>query len=80
VSQGGLFTRAPDGVSIRSWVEAHFNGSEDEFWLLELELPASERQQALKSLNRMNINHLSLFPDLHGATQFVNLHLKLERY
>jgi hypothetical protein len=80
ISQGGLFTRAPDGISIMKWVQTYFNGGKDEVWLLEMELPSSQRQTALKALSRMNISHLSLFPDLYGATKFVNLHLAVESY
>lgn len=80
VSQGGLFTRAPNGMHVKEWVERNFNGGTGEVWWWELVLPDASREEALKSLNRMNINHQSLFPDLDGAAHFVNFHLDLKGY
>ena len=81
VSQGGLFTRAPDGVTVRGWVEENYNQEGDEgVWLLKVVLPDKDRELILKALNRMNINHQSLFPDLYGATEFVNTQLVIENY
>ena len=79
VSQGGLFTRAPDGIDIQSWVEANYKG-DDMLRLLKLTIPDRDREICLKSLNRMNINHLSLFPDLDGASKFTNLDLLISSY
>jgi hypothetical protein len=80
ISQGGLFTRSPNGMAIKGWVQTYFNGKGDEVWMLEFTLPDEERERALKALNRMNINHQSLFPDLYGATAFVNFRLLLDNY
>lgn len=81
VSQGGLFTRAPDGVDVREWVERSYKDGEDEgVWLLVVTLPNENRDYIMKALNRMNINHQSLFPDLYGATSFVNTQLVIEDY
>jgi hypothetical protein len=77
VSQGGLFTRAPIGTPIERWVAAAFEGSSAAV-LLRIEIPDSDRTSCLRALNRMNINHLSLFPDLAGASRFANLKLELE--
>jgi len=77
VSQGGLFTRAPIGVPIERWVAQGFTGSQSPV-LLRIEIPNSDRQQCLRTLDRMNINHLSLFPDLSGASRWTNLKLELE--
>ena len=80
VSQGGLFTRAPDGVAIENWVEKHSVSEPRTMQLLKITLPNKERELALRSLNRMNINHLSLFPDLYGASKFANTDLLIDKY
>lgn len=78
VSQGGLFTRAPIGMPIEEWVVQAFEGSPIPV-LLRIEIPNKDRVAVLSGLDRMNINHLSLFPDLGGASRFVNLKLEIDR-
>ena len=81
VSQGGLFTRAPDGTDIVSWVHEHYReDDEDTVLLLKLVLPDDDRDHILRALNAMNVNHQSLFPDLYGASEFVNFKLRIEDY
>jgi hypothetical protein len=81
VSQGGLFTRSPDGLDVRQWVEANYDKQTKEVvWLLKLVLPDSDHEYILRALNRMNINPGSLFPDLNGASEFVNLRLRIRSY
>jgi hypothetical protein len=77
VNQGALFTRAPIGIPVDLWVQVFFAGSEREV-LLRIELPDSDRTQCLRALDRMNINHLSLFPDLTGASRATNLRTELD--
>ncbi len=74
------FTRVPDGMDVESWVRSHFKGDSKFPRLLKLTMPNDDRELALRNLNRMNINHLSLFPDLYGASKFVNLDLLIEKY
>jgi hypothetical protein len=76
VSQRGLFTRAPIGTSVEKWVSQNFEGSEEPV-LLKILLPNDERITCLKTLERMNINHTSLFPDLTGASHATNLRVEL---
>lgn len=78
VSQGGLFTRAPIGVPIEQWIARAFEGLSTTI-LLRIEIPDLARVTCLRALNRMNINHLSLFPDLSGASRSTNLKLELEQ-
>jgi hypothetical protein len=78
VSQGGLFTRGPIGVPIEHWIARAFEGLSSAV-LLRIEIPDSDRLMCLRALNRMNINHLSLFPDLSGASRSTNLKLELEK-
>jgi len=80
VSQGGLFTRAPDGTDIEAWVRQHFPQGYEDIVLLKITLPSADRALALRGLNRMNINRASLFPDLAGASAFCNLALETDKY
>ena len=80
VSQGGLFTRAPTAVTIEEWVRKHFPTVTDNYILIKVTIPDSDRIDCLRCLNRMNINHLTLFPDLFGASKFCNLALEIENY
>lgn len=79
VNQGGLFTRAPIGETVTSWVNANCKG-DTEAALIKISIPDVDRQDCLRSLNRMNINHLTLFPDLYGAGQHCNKTLLIEKY
>jgi FRG domain len=77
VSQGAIFTRAPLGSAVERWVEGYFEDSPSPV-LLRIEIPETDRTQCLRSLDRMNISHLSLFPDLTGASRATNLRTELE--
>ena len=79
VNQGGLFSKSPSGKTLDFWVQENFAG-EDEYNLIKILIPNTERKQVLKTLNRMNINHLSLFPDLYGASRFCNLFGEIDKY
>ncbi|MCG7963615.1 MAG: FRG domain-containing protein [Candidatus Thiodiazotropha taylori] len=79
VNQGGLFTRAPDGKPLDDWVGETFTGASDNI-LIKILIPDSDREECLKILNRMNINHLTLFPDLYGASKFCNLFGEIKNY
>ncbi len=81
VNQRGLFTRSSPSVDIEKWVKRHFAGRKD-LVLLKVTIPEADgdRADCLRALNLMNVNHLSLFPDLSGATEFCNMSLKIEGY
>lgn len=79
VNQNGLFTRAPDGVDLMSWIQNNHKGVARNI-LLKFTIPDTDRTEFLRSLNRMNINHLTLFPDLYGASKFSNLNLEIDKY
>jgi FRG domain-containing protein len=78
VSQGGLFTRAPVGMPIEQWVAREFENSSSAV-LLRIEIPNSDRAPCLRALSRMNISHLSLFPDLSGSSRSANIKLELDQ-
>jgi len=79
VNQGGLFTRAPSGKPLDQWVRENFK-DETGYTLIKIGIPHRDRSDCLKMLNRMNINHLTLFPDLYGASKFCNLFGEIEKY
>jgi hypothetical protein len=80
VNQSGLFTRAPTGKTLEEWVQIHFVGEAKYNILMKLLIPNRDREECLRMLNRMNINHLTLFPDLYGASKFCNLFGEIEKY
>ena len=82
VSQGGLFTRGTFGVDIEKWVRKHFAGSRASGALVKIVVPEEkgDRFQILRTLNRMNINHRSLFPDISGSAEFCNMRLSVTGY
>lgn len=67
-------------MDLEKWIRANLPREERNIRLRKIEVPESERETALRSLNRMNINHSSLFPDLYGASMYANLNLEVTRY
>lgn len=80
VNQGGLFTRSPRSKSLEEWVQENHDVEYKGYTLIKILLPNKDRDSCLRNLNRMNINHLSLFPDLYGASKFCNLFSEIDRY
>jgi hypothetical protein len=82
VSQGGLFTRGTLGVDVERWVGNHFGGTSAGTALIKILVPEREgdRPEILRALNRMNINHRSLFPDISGSGKFCNIRLSVTGY
>lgn len=82
VSQGGLFTRGTFGVDIEKWVRTYFGGSSASGALVKIVVPErkGDRFEILRALNRMNINHRSLFPDISGSAEFCNMRLSVTGY
>jgi hypothetical protein len=77
LSQAGLFTRAPTGDSVESWITRNHQGQTTSMLLIKIEMPDEGRTECLRTLNRMNINHATLFPDLYGAGAYCNRLIEL---
>jgi len=81
VNQRGLFCFAFSGRCIEDWVAEHFRGSKNaviiKFVIQEAD---SDRADFLTYLNRMNINPVTLFPDIEGAAQYCKLTLEIPSY
>ena len=72
VSQAGLFTRTPSGLSVDKWVRDNYGREKSVPILMRITIPDDEQPRCLDSLNLMNVNRLSLFPDLSGASHHCN--------
>jgi hypothetical protein len=87
LSQKGLFTvPLTADIEIEERVQACY-ASEDEkrknrqrVILVRIEIPETDRVWCLRDLNRMNINHATLFPDLTGAAMYCAMKLKIKDY
>jgi len=78
--QRGLFTKLPAGQDVESWVRTHFAGRKDKWILIKIMIPDTSREMFLRSLERMAISPLELFPDLTGAGLYCNLGLDIDNY
>ena len=78
VNQRGLFLHIPLSIELEKWVR----NAKTFKWvtMYKIVFPDSIKNQALSALNNMNINHLSLFPDLHGSSLYTNYQLEIEPY
>lgn len=82
LSQRGLSTISLAGEDIKTYVQTSYGRKEgdDRIILVEIKIPNKDREECLKLLNLMNINHMSLFPDIYGAAKYCNLKLENEEY
>lgn len=80
VNQGGLFSRVRPQIPIDEWITNNYDPENPGQFLIKIHVPNRDRDNCLRNLNRMNINHLSLFPDLYGASMFSNLSSQIKRY
>lgn len=70
-SQAGILLRLPIKWDLEEWIQKNFKGS-DRVALIKIEIPNQDVNYIIRDLNRMNINHLSLFPDFVGACYYTN--------
>lgn len=83
VSQRGLFTRGPNNIDLETWVQKYsplVSNAGSIAFLIKISIPTTGLNKCLSYLNRMNINHSTLFPDLTGASEFCNKHLLINKY
>lgn len=80
VAQAGLFTKAPLGETVDGWVRKNCAGEIKKGHLIKITIPELGRTECLRTLNKMNINHLSLFPDVYGSSLHCNKALEIDKY
>ena len=71
-SQSGILVRLPRREDLESIVRKKFSGDSLSSTLIKIKIPNSGRHECLIALNKMGINHMTLFPDLSGAAKHVN--------
>ena len=70
INQRGLFVRTPNMQCINDWAK-QLQG-DGTIYLSRILIPRSEKDFALDSLDKMNINDFSLFPDVSGSAKYAN--------
>lgn len=78
VNQSALFSRSPDDKTIPEALKEAYDASGVD--LIKVVIPNREREKCLKTLERMNINHVTLFPDIYGASVYCNQSLTIKGY
>jgi len=76
VNQRSVFVRLKKGISLEDLINS-YNASEffevyNSPVLFKFIIPDKDREKCLKFLDKMNINHLTLYPDLIGASAYCN--------
>jgi len=77
--QGGILIHPPENLSIEKWCQDYAKYRDPAInrpLLLKFVIPDSDRGLVIRSLNKMNINYASLFPDLMGVSQYCNMALE----
>ena len=80
VNQNSLFSRCTAGKPLDAWVAEKYAGDTKNGFMLKILIPNNDREECLRTLNKMNINHLTLFPDLYGASCFTNTLEDIAKY
>jgi hypothetical protein len=78
VNQKGLFLYTSTNIDLEKWITS----GEDQGWvtMFKIIFPSSIKNEALAGLDNMNINKLSLFPDIHGSCLHSNFQTSIEPY
>ena len=64
----------PEQTDLETFLGEHLDQlpDDDQAILIRIHIPNRDRSACLKMLNKMNINRLTLFPDLDGAARYIN--------
>jgi hypothetical protein len=78
IAQSGVFLKMPQGLDLEQYIGRHFEQDSSSSnpharaVLKKFVIDGSDRIGCLKMLNKMNINRMTLFPDLDGASRYIN--------
>ena len=71
-SQAAIFIHMPRRTELEHYVQEHFPSDDRDPTFTRILIPNRDRDECLVALNKMNINHMTLFPDIDGAARHVN--------
>ena len=80
INQSGLFIKVLTNQDLEKMFKIKYKGNTTEYEMIKIRIPNKHREIALRSLNRMNINHNTLFPDIQGASIYSNTVIEIEEY
>jgi len=80
LAQQGIFTVVIDGQDIESLVKRACPGDSKSRILLKIKIPNKDREDVLRFLSLININYLTMFPNVLGASKFSNMKLEIDEY
>lgn len=80
INQRGLFTKSPDGIDIENWLMENISNQEKRWVLIKILVPDKSRDMVLKSLERMAISSIEMFPDIIGSCDYCNMSLEIKNY
>jgi hypothetical protein len=76
LAQSSVFLMMPERTDLEAFVREHSHelpiADEGPAILRKIRMPNQGRRECLKMLNKMNVNRLTLFPDLDGAARYIN--------
>ena len=72
VSQQGLLVALPSETDLEEYIRKTFPNETSRAILTKFRIPNKDRDACLNMLNKMGINHMTLFPDIRGAARHVN--------
>lgn len=72
ISQAALLVRMPRNTDLEKYVAKRFAGDSQDATFTKIQIPIKGRHECLAALNKMNINYMTLFPDIDGAAKHVN--------
>lgn len=79
INQRAWFVKCESGLSVEQWIEK--SGIQFQIPVLtKILIPDRGREDCLRWLSSVNINHLTLFPDLYGASSYCNMARRIPDY
>jgi len=72
ISQAAVFIRLSRGTDLETYVTERVEENYSGAIFTKIKIPNADRDACLVALNKMNINHSTLFPDIDGAAKYVN--------